>query len=173
MIWTAPARRGGGCAKLDVPIRSNYREEQSNEDYDYRYRPVQAILQRSRRGCTWQSHAAQDTHAGKTARVASTAAFLPGGARGLWRSPRHGASSADTRARCTADGGQVRAPLPQEPEKRRQRRRGDLRGGGAAQHALRSDQVSGAASFAAGAPSARRAAELAHRADQPAARAAR
>jgi len=41
-----PHPGGIGCAKLDGSIRSNHREEQSNEDYDCWYRPGKAILQR-------------------------------------------------------------------------------------------------------------------------------
>src|SRR5262250_1997879 len=104
MIWTAPAQGGSGCAKLDVPIRSNYREEQSNEDYDYRYRPVQAILQCPRRGCTWQSHAAQDPYTRQAVRADGAATAVPGWHGSLWWRTRYRASSADTRARGAADG---------------------------------------------------------------------
>ena len=47
MIWAAPTRDGSGCAKLDVRKRSNFREEQSDEDYDCWHRLGKAILQRS------------------------------------------------------------------------------------------------------------------------------
>ena len=74
------------------------------------------------------------------ARVLRQPAALPRWARGLRRRPLLGTSADPARARGPADGAAVRQALRQDQQARRRRRRGDLRSGAAARHAVRGGQ---------------------------------
>src|SRR4249920_315888 len=106
MIWTAPTRGGSVCAKLDGSTRSNFREEQSDEDYDHWHRSGKAILQRSRGRRTWQGHGAQELEPDQAAGVHGAARALPGRDGSVQRGARYGAPAAVDGAPGATDGGE-------------------------------------------------------------------
>ncbi len=88
---------------------------------------------------------AQGTAAGSAAQLVGQLAALRDGDGGLRRRALLGARADAAGAHGTDHRGGVRAGLSQEREERRQRRRGDLHGGAAAEHAVRGDEVGGTA----------------------------
>ena len=100
----------------------------------------------------------------------AAAGGLPGGDGGVLERAPLGAQAARAGLGRAADRGPLRHPLShgrQERQERRHRRGGDLRGGIAAEHALRAGQDLRAAGRDEPAPRARRAQGRAHRLHQP------
>ena len=136
---------------------------------DDRDRPREEQLQPRGAGRHGRGGAAPSPVAGQARRVPAPPAAVRGGDGGVLRgaSPRAGLRGAGPRG--AADVAGIRPAVCEGAEERRPRRRGDRRGGDAADHAVRGAEVGGAARPADAAPGAVAAGERAHAADQPAA----
>ncbi len=169
MRWTPPAR-----AASDVPDWRCIRHQSKrggvrDEGYYCGVGPGKAGVLGARGGRAWQGGAEEAGLARQAPGAVRAAALEPGRDGGLLGGASLGARAGATRPPGGDHGAALRGALSQEPEERRQRCRGDLRGGEPAEHAARAGEERRAARTIGAAPRAPGAHGRAHRGDQSAA----
>src|SRR5262249_35161586 len=158
MGWTPPLRNG-----IDVP---QWKREQPltgvgasvYEDYDSRLRFGEERVPGARRGPALQGRAEEAAQTAPGSCGLRPAALVPERHGGLRERALLGSQAAGARPYGTAHLPAVRQTLRQNEQERRSRCRGDLRGGGTTEHALRAGEERGAAGgagVASGAPGLR------------------